>query len=67
MKLNSNKILFQAAVLNDLKTVSAAFAENPSVADFFTNPFVPQNEKLEALEAVAGETGMAQEMFCKVR
>jgi len=50
----------QTAVLNDLQTVSAAFAEKPSVADFFTNPFVPQNEKLAALEAVAGETGMAQ-------
>ena len=53
----------KTAVLNDLQTVSAAFAEKPSVADFFTNPFVPQNEKLAALEAVAGETGMAQAKF----
>ena len=55
--------VIKTAVLNDLQTVSAAFAEKPSVADFFTNPFVPQNEKLAALEAVAGETGMAQEKF----
>ena len=55
--------VIKTAVLNDLQTVSAAFAEKPSVADFFTNPFVPQNEKLAALEAVAGETGMAQAKF----
>jgi len=49
----------QANVLNDLNNVAEAFANKPAVNDFFTNPFVPQGDKLDALRSVAGESGMA--------
>jgi len=39
--------------------VAGAFAANQKVADFFTNPFVPNSEKLAALRSVAGEAGLS--------
>jgi len=48
----------QASVLADLTSVAEAFASKQSVSDFFTNPFVPNADKLSALNEVAGETGM---------
>jgi len=49
----------QALVLQDLNNLAEAFAEKPAVSDFFTNPFVPNEDKLGALNAVAGDAGMS--------